>query len=34
MTIVVITHEQEVGDRAEKIIWFQDGQNLKSRPGI
>lgn len=29
MTIIVITHEQEVGDRAEKIILFQDGQTLK-----
>ena len=28
ITVVVITHEQEVGDRAERIIWFQDGQIL------
>ena len=26
ITVVVITHEQEVGDRAQRIIWFQDGQ--------
>lgn len=26
ITVVVITHEQEVGDRAGRIIWFQDGQ--------
>ncbi|MEM8722188.1 MAG: hypothetical protein AAGE84_23320 [Cyanobacteria bacterium P01_G01_bin.39] len=24
--VVVITHEQEVGDRAQRIIWFQNGQ--------
>ena len=28
ITVVVITHEHEVGDRTERIIWFQDGQIL------
>ncbi len=28
ITVVTITHEQEVGDRAEKIILFRDGQIL------
>ena len=26
ITVVVITHEPEIGARAERIIWFQDGQ--------
>lgn len=30
ITVVVITHEQEVGDRAQRIIWFQDGKICKS----
>lgn len=25
MTLVVITHSQEVGERAERVIWIQDG---------
>jgi putative ABC transport system ATP-binding protein len=29
ITVVVITHEQEVGDRAGRIIWFQDGRILQ-----
>jgi putative ABC transport system ATP-binding protein len=29
ITVVVITHEQEVGDRAQRIIWFQDGRILQ-----
>lgn len=26
ITIIVITHEREVGDRAERIVWFHDGK--------
>jgi len=26
MTIVVVTHEDDVGARAERIIWFRDGK--------
>jgi putative ABC transport system ATP-binding protein len=26
--VIVITHEREVGDRAERIVWFQDGKIL------
>ncbi len=26
MTIVVVTHEDEVGNQAERIIWFRDGK--------
>jgi putative ABC transport system ATP-binding protein len=29
ITVVVITHEKEVGDRAQRIIWFQDGRILQ-----
>jgi putative ABC transport system ATP-binding protein len=28
ITVIVITHEREVGDRAERIVWFQDGKIL------
>jgi putative ABC transport system ATP-binding protein len=28
ITVIVITHEGEVGDRAERIVWFQDGKIL------
>lgn len=31
MTLVVITHSQEVGDRAERVIWIQDG-HVRDRP--
>lgn len=29
MTIVVVTHEDDVGARAERIIWFRDGKVIK-----
>jgi putative ABC transport system ATP-binding protein len=28
ITVIVITHEREVGNCAERIIWFQDGKIL------
>ena len=30
ITVLVITHEQEVGDLAQKIIWVQDGRICRS----
>jgi putative ABC transport system ATP-binding protein len=32
MTLVVITHSQEVGERAERIIWIQDGHVREAPP--
>lgn len=32
MTLVVITHSPEVGQRAERIIWIQDGQVRETPP--
>ncbi len=29
MTIVVVTHEDDVGARAEQIIWFRDGKVIE-----
>ena len=30
ITLVMVTHDQEVGDRARRIIWFHDGKILSS----
>ncbi|NJN31201.1 MAG: ABC transporter ATP-binding protein [Synechococcales cyanobacterium RM1_1_8] len=30
MTIVVVTHEDEVGARAQRVIWFRDGKVMAS----
>jgi putative ABC transport system ATP-binding protein len=32
MTLVVITHSQDVGERAERVIWIQDGHVLAAPP--
>lgn len=29
MTIVVVTHEDDVGKRAERVIWFRDGKVIQ-----
>lgn len=31
MTLVVITHSEEVAERAERIIWIRDGRIVQSR---
>jgi putative ABC transport system ATP-binding protein len=31
MTLLVITHSQEVAERAERIIWIRDGRIVQSR---
>jgi putative ABC transport system ATP-binding protein len=31
ITIVVVTHEADVGNRAERIVWFRDGKVLDSQ---
>lgn len=33
MTLVVITHSQEVGERAERVIWIQDG-HVRAAPPV
>ncbi len=30
ITLVMVTHDKEVGDRARRIIWFHDGKILSS----
>ena len=31
MTLLVITHSQEVAEHAERIIWIRDGRIVQSR---
>ncbi len=33
MTLIVITHSQEVGERAERIVWIQDG-HVRAAPPV
>ncbi len=33
MTVLLVTHEHDVADRAERVVQFQDGQIIGDRPG-